>query len=374
MAKSNSAVLEFGHTPSNGKMSNKSGYGHTAKKNKKPLKSNITNKIKSKHIGTNDVGEIEEDANDGGGGTTEDTLVNDDDADVFALSGAQQQHVEGAAQRLAGYEVHVKNETMIDTGMEDVAQAVAGATDDAVDYDGDDDDYAGIDEFSDGEDERSDAAEKKMLEVAEEDLVREFKKVEAKRLASMLTENIETMDLHDIDDADARSLGLLLDSNSASQDDEFVLNQDLDPFNGLSRDTDEYQQLWGAAESAVWRMPETVRSRESSDPASANQKRVRFEEGHELVKSPTPSASEDEDEDEDPNEYYPDLLTPEGNSMAAQAAYNAFLDGAAAPGDFDDNESFYDFEDDDEKLAFRIDEESDSDEDDASSIDCMFLT
>lgn len=368
MAKTNPAALDFGHAPSHGKMSYKSGYGPPHKKNKKPLKSNITNKIKSKHIGANDVGEIEDDADGGGGDATEDTLVNEEDPDVLALSGAQQPLFEGAAPRLAGHE-EIENDMMIETIIDDFPQAVAGATEDGADYDGDDDDYGGVEDFSD--DERSDVGETRMLQVAEEDLVKEFKQIEAKRLATMLTENIDTMDLHDIDEADARSLGLLQESNSTSQEDDFFLNQDLDPFFGLSHDTDEYQQMWGAAESAVWRMPETVRSRESSDPTSANQKRVRFEETHETVKSPTPSATEDEDED--PNEYFPDLLTPEGNAVA-QAGLNAFLEGMLPAVDLSDNESFYDFEDADEKLAFQIDEESDSDEDDASVIDSMFLT
>jgi hypothetical protein len=137
-----------------------------------------------------------------------------------------------------------------------------------------------------------------------------------------------------------------------------------DPFYGFPTQGDEYQQMWGAAESSIWRMPETVRNSEAGDLTSTTQKRVRFEETH----YSSPSGSEDED----PNDAFPDLFTPADDPSVSQSLSHDIYHGFVFPErDYGDNESFYDFEDEDEKLAFEIDEQSDSSENSAD-YNCTF--
>ena len=177
-----------------------------------------------------------------------------------------------------------------------------------------------------------------------------------------MTFDLNEMALHE-DEVLARRLNLRGDD---SQTTELDLGIDVseDPFFGLSRDTNEYNEMWNAAESALWRMPETARTRENDEPGTGNQKRVRF---HEEMDFRSPSRSDSED----PNEAFPDLFAVAADDpiIKQQIALGMKHDYGIQEDEVNDAESFYDF-DEDEKLAFEIDEESDS-AGDLSGNDCM---
>ncbi|KAK5169715.1 uncharacterized protein LTR77_005693 [Saxophila tyrrhenica] len=331
-----------------------SAHGSPHKMNKTPLKSNITNKIKPRHATDADISDDESGGEGGGSSATEDATTTSEDPDDFALSSAtQSQSLRGAGQRLAG--LKSGHGELSDTDMDDAAQAVGGAEDDEAGV-SDDDDYAGVDNVSDSGEEDLGLSGNQILRSAEQDLIQEFEKAEQRRSASTVTRDLDVLGLDDFD-MDARSLGLLQSSPALSamlfapEMPSIDLNQD--PFLGLSQDADEYQQMWGAAESLMWRMPETARSREGSDPASGTQKRVRFEK--------TPSSTPSISEDEDPNEAFPDLFTPADDPIVSQQiAFGVNHDTLLSQGDCNDTDSFYDFDDEEDKLAFQIDEDSNS--------------
>ena len=243
------------------------------------------------------------------------------------------------------------------TKLNDAAQAVAGAE---HHLDGSDDDYADVENVSDSEASEYEADERSILKSAEHDLIDEFERTEDRRNTNIMTNDMNDMALHE-DEALARRLSL---QGTDSQVDGFNFEIDMneDPFCGLARNDNLYDDMWKEAESAIWRMPDSIRSRETSDPSSTTQKRVRFEA--------TPARSSSMSGSDDANEAFPDLFTAADDPTVKQRiALGLDVDFNVRPNDLNDNESFYDFEDEDERLAFELDEASDSDED-LSSDDC----
>ena len=321
------------------------------------MKSNITNKVKSRHSGNPPASsEDESDGDEGDGGTIDEQPDSAEEPDVFALSSARQ-HEFDAARRLAGLEGE-DDDMFQDMEINDATQAVAG---DEFKIDGsEDNDYVDVDDVSDSDASDGENDELHVLQSAERDLIDEFERTEQRRNANTVTNDMSEMAIHE-EEALARRLSLQAND---SQVDEFgfEINMNEDPFFGLAKNDNLYADMWNEAESALWRMPETVRTREQSDPSSTTQKRVRFFEPDSRESSSSGT--------EDPNESYPDLFAASDDPLVKQRiALNLEQDIAVNGKDFADADSFYDFADEDEKLAFQLDEQSDS-EDDMSSYDC----
>ena len=359
MSKINSRQLLGGETPTPPQnKSRASARGFSQKRQKKPMKSNITNKVKSTHASAITPADSQSDDEEGDSSAIEEQKSTGEEPDAFALSDAQQQVFNGAAVRLTGHELE-EHDMFKDVSMTDEEQAVAGAQQSRNGID--DNDYADVEYVSDSDESQDGADERSILRSAERDLIGEFERTEQRRNASTVTFDMNGMALHE-DEALARRLSL---HGSDSQNDEFgfPINLDIDPFEGLAKDDNKYEDMCYEAESALWRMPETVRSREGSDPAATLQKRVRFEDVFSTGSSRSNS--------EDANDAFPDLFTALDDPGVMQSiALGMEQDSSLHHADFGDAESFFDFEDEDEKLAFEVDEESDSD-DDRSSYDCM---
>lgn len=357
MSKTISQKLSDGDMqPPPQKKSQGSARDFTHKKHKKPLKSNITNKVKSRRSEVVTPGDSEDDDGEGDSSAIEEQKSAVDEPDALALSGAQQQAVVPAARRLAGHK-SIEADMFNDTDMTEDIQAVAGAENDGAGSD--DDDYADVENVSNSEESEDEVDERNILRSAERDLIDEFERTEERRNANTVAFDMNDMTLQE-DEALARRLSL---QGSDSQNDEFglVIDMNEDPFYGFPKDDSIYADMWNEAESALWRMPETIRGREGSDPSTTTQKRVRFEE--------TFSRSSSKSDSEDPGEAFPDLFTASDDPMVKQKIALG-MEHDTGMHDFPDTDSFYDFEDEDEKLAFEVDEGSDSD-DDLSSDDCM---
>jgi len=330
-----------------GSMRKKSGAHDAPHKTNKNSRSVLASKTKTRAAAEADTSGEGSDDDGEASSATEEAVSSNDEPDVSALASVRQQHKGKAALRLPGHEL-TGDDLFSDIHMGD-AQASPGAQVDEKAA-SDDEDYAGLEDVSESDDDEVEMAEATILKSVEQDLIEEFEMTEQRRIASTVTTNLDVMALRDDEDT-ARRLGLM-------QDDDlfggvlFPVDMNVDPFGGLSSNADEYRHMWDAAEQTIWRMPDTARSRESSDPISGTQKRVRF--------------------DEDPSEAFPDLFTPADDPVINhQIAIGLFHDTQIQQRDYNDNESFYDFDDEDEELAFQIDEESNSD-DDTSSYDCMY--
>lgn len=313
---------------------------NASKRRNKPMKSNITNKMRTRRSEVVSPGDIQDEDDEGGSSASEEHNDETEDPDVTALPDAQPQNGGETGKRLAGHKP-TQLDTIEANNMTNDDQAVEGANEETEICD--DDDYGDVENISDeGELSDSDSDDVDVLQAAEQDLRDEFELKVERRLA--------------------RHLGLH-DSESLTDEFGMPINLDADPFHGFARDDSMYSNMMAEAEEGVWGMPKTFRSRESSDPVSATQKRVRFEEVEIDVDDSSGSDSED------PNDAYPDLLdaadVPGLKSMIAQ---HAELDARFDPNDFSDAESVYDFEAD-ERLAIQLDEESDSD-DAMSSDEC----
>ena len=355
------------HMTSNGDMQNerqsKRAQHSTQKlsrKSKKPMKSNITSKLRPRHPNgqvTGGDGQGEDD--DGESSAIEEQTDLAEEPDVHTLPGATQPIVGENTPRLAGFEIE-DDDMFNEMTMIDDTPTSTGAEPGAEESD---DDYAGVEKVSDSDasDEgEQEEYEQSVLRSAEKDLIDEFERTEQHRNTSMMTMDMDGMGIDD-DEALARRWSL---QPSRSQFDEFgfEVNMNEDPFFGLAKDDNLYNDMWTEADSELWRMPDTVRHRKNSD--TGTQKRVRFEETHSRDTSITSS--------EDPNEAFPDLFAASDDPAVKQRlALVLKQDLESSQKIPDDAESFYDFEDDDEKLAFELDENSDSDYD-SSSYDCMF--
>ena len=324
---------------------------------KKPMKSNITSKMKTRRSEIVESGDTQGEDEEGDSSATEEHDDTPEDPDVSALPGAQRQIGGETGKRLAGRDSNVPDMFGAVSTSSD-AQAIAGT--DEEDYEGsDEDDYEDLEDVSDGEESVNDVDERSILQSAEKDLIDEYERQEDRRNAVLMTNDMNFMALDEEQDL-ARRLSL---QGSDSQTDEFGFPIDMneDPFHGYGIAGATYQTLWVEAETSLF--PSMARSRESSDPASATQKRVRFEEI--LVDSASGSDSED------PNDAFPDLLdASELPNLKQRIALGLELGEGLNGNGFNDTESFYDFDDEDERLAFEIDEEESDSDEDLSSSDC----
>jgi hypothetical protein len=323
---------------------------------KKPMKSNITSKMKTRRSEIVAPGDTQGEDEEGDSSATEEHDDTPEDPDVSALPGAQRQSVGEPGKRLAGREPIVPDMFKVVSTSDD-AQGIPGA--DEEDYEGSDEDgYEDLEDVSDGEESVNDVDERSILQSAERDLIDEYERKEDRRNAAVMTNDMNLMALDEEQDL-ARRLSL---QGSDSQTDEFgfPIDMNADPFYGFRVEGATYKDLWVEAETTLF--PSMARSRESSDPASTTQKRVRFEE----IQVDSSSGSDSED----PNDAYPDLLdASEVPNLKQRIALGLELNAGLDRNGFNDAESFYDFEDEDERRAFEIDEESDSDED-LSSYEC----
>lgn len=333
------------------------GHGVPRKGSKTSTKSNDPKETTARHAGTvlsNIDGQDEND--EGNSSATEGRNDSSQEQDVSALSGARD--IGNATQLLTGLQ-SVDDDMFQETDGSQNLQAVAGAELELAESDYDND-YADVEDVSDSDESESDANENSILRSAENDLINEFERNEGRLNTNLMLNDMNDMALND----EALAIELSLqsaDSQTAGRNFEIDMNDD--PFFGLAQQEHLYQDMLREAESKVWRMPDTVRTREASDPSSTTQKRVRFEETE--FKSPSLSGSDDA------NEAFPDLFADADDPLVKQQiALGAEADLGMLQHDFADADSFYDFEDEDEKLAFEVDEESDSD-DDRSSYDCM---
>ena len=329
------------------------------KSGKKPMKSNITNKVKPRHTaGTPPAGDSQNEDDEGDSSAVEEHRNAADEPDVFALSGAPRLRVDEAAQHLAGHKS--RDEDMFHAVVwDDTPQAFAGAE---CDPNESDEDYADVENVSDSDESETDQDDRGILRSAEQDLIDEFERTEQRRNASSMANDLNDLDLQE-DTAIARHWNSQSIGNIFGIDE---VNMDEDPFFGLQNDDSLYKDMLDDAEFAIWRMPDSLRDREDSNPSSATQKRVRFEEEQSGRSSLASS-----DGTEDPGEAFPDLFAAADDpAVKHQLSLSHEQDVASQQHDLVDTESFYDFEDEDEKLAFQLEEGSDSD-DDMSSYHCM---
>lgn len=275
----------------------------------------------------------------------------DDEADVFALSGANRKG-NIATSRLAG------PTCMIET------DAVAGAEEDT---DSDDEEGYDVLDDEDDEDDEDDGIEK----VLEKDLIQDFLDEEAEagakraqattssRPQTATSVSNEMTGLSIVEDA-ALARRLSLQSEDSNGGD---LDWSEDPFQGLQTNDSLYQELIEDAEDdfsydlASWRVTDETVNEDNLfelQPAG-NEKRVRFAE---TVSSRSSSLSSEDD----PRDAYPDLF--DGTSTP-QSRSQYMMDIDPIDDDNDDNESIFDFDYVDpyenEPVNMYNDEESDSD-------------
>ena len=309
-----------------------------------------------------------EDEKDGAEADSEDNASHastDDEADAEALSGVAKLTVEPNGH-LAGNPssdalqdddmMFLEDVDMMD--MDDI-EASAGAEDSDVKSLEDDDDYTGLDAISDDEDRSGEEIEKDMLKAAEADLRQEYLETETERTMQ------EEQDWYaeELNKAGYRSRNL---SIASEDDDPFglsaPLNLDEDPFQGAQLFDSEWQGLMDDAEMNLWRMPNHDRAREDSFQSTDRPKRVRFAEGAPLSRSSSRSSSGSSDDEAD--DAYPDIFMDQDDPKIQRLLAQDRGEGDMTAYDSDAG-SVYDFEDDADRFAFEMDEESDSSEDDS---------
>jgi len=311
--------------------------------------------------------EDEKDGAEADGDDSESNASAEDDADAEALSGVAKLTVEPNGH-LAG---NTSSDALQDDDMmflEDVDmmdmedfEASAGAEDSDVKSLEDDDDYTGLDAISDDEDRSGEEIEKDMLKAAEADLRQEYLETETERTMQ------EEQDWYteELNKAGYRSRNL---SIASEDDDPFglsaPLNLDEDPFQGAQLFDSEWQGLMDDAEMNLWRMPNPDRAREDSFQSTDRPKRVRFAEGAPLSRSSSRSSSGSSDDEAD--DAYPDIFMDQDDPKIQRLLAQDRGDGDMTAYDSDAG-SVYDFEDDADRFAFEMDEESDSSEDNSDS-------
>lgn len=229
----------------------------------------------------------------------------------------------------------------------ETVHAIAGA------HDLDADDYASVDALSDddGDDQGDDDGEDDILRQAEQDLITEFE----------LTEEARARDVLHLTDPKDRRLGL----NDASSDLCAVpsaVNMNEDPWKGASFMDDAWGSLWGDAEMSIWRKPPTDGQRPQTSPSTTRQKRVRFHESAVNTARSSSSSSESSGDEDDDVDRYPDIFMDSADPQIQQLLAgdpDAEWNGIAGA-DGSDRESAYDFEDDADRFAFEMDEDSES--------------
>lgn len=323
-------------------ISNGGGRNHSAMKGKRPYKSNVTNKIKSSHAPkAASTGDASSDDDESESSAIEEHPTSDGDADVYALSNGQQQAVAGAERRSAG--PRSKNDDMM---MSD-----------------DDERYADVEDIEDSEvsGDEGDIKESRVRRSIENDLIGEFERAE--RAGQRTEANDMAIAVSDMAlDDEARDIALaqqlsLQDANPHI-DFKFEVNMNDDPFVGLAEDDTIYKAMWDEAEMAMWRRPGAQgNGRERATATNGTQKRVRFEEVNDTFsRASSPESSDGE------NDAFPDLFASQDDpAIQRHLALDVDDDNGLLPYDWADTESCYDFDGEEENLAFQLDEEDDSD-------------
>ena len=290
----------------------------------------------------------------------------EEDADAQALSGVAKLTMEPSARvagSLSGDEqdgtAAVKDSVMVD----DFASAGA---EQSIAEQSDDNDYTGLSAFSD-DGKSLDGDEDAILEAAEEDLKKEFLAKEQREFAAGLEFAREEMAAPEND----------FDINMDGDDDDPLglgaeINLDDDPFQGAQLFDPTWQDMWGAAEMDIWRMPNADRHDEDMGQPNTRTKRVRFQDGIDLARSPSHSSSssdsDDEDEADKGSKHFPDIFMDQEDPKIKKLLAGDLDDDFY--GHDSDAGSVYDFDDEADKFAFDMDEESDSSSDESDS-KCM---
>lgn len=353
---------------SNGEVSKHSNTKNSPKNGgKRPLRSNITKSVRSARTSNSTAADAaESDDEETDSSAVGDLAGSDEDADAFALSKGRQQTVGGAERRSAGPHKKMKDMIMKD----DDAVAGAGALQSSDD---DDDQYADVEDISDSDlsDDEGDLNESQVLRSVENDLIGEFERSEQRREANGVTNAIHDMaiddEAHDI--ALAQHLSLQ-DAGPNVDFSAFEVNMDDDPFVGLTQNDSIYNAMWSEAELAMWRRPGPGSPIHSGNPSNGPQKRVRFEEVNDVFsRASSPGSSEDG------NDAFPDLFASQDDpAIQRHLALDVDDDVGLQAYDWGETESCYDFDGDEEDLAFQLDEEDDSEasEDDSDISDGKF--
>lgn len=318
--------------------------------------------VKQGSASTTQESDGEEDGNGNSGADGKD----EEDADAQALSGVAKLTMEpgarvtGSASGSDGDETAVKDSVMVDDF------ASAGAEQSSTADASDDNDYTGLSALSD-DGKSLDGDEDAILEAAEEDLKKEFLAKEQRDFAAGLDFAREDMAAPEND----------FDITMGGGDDDPLglgaeINLDEDPFQGAQLFDSTWQDMWGAAEMDMWRMPNADRHDEGMGQSNARTKRVRFQDGVESARSPSRSSSssgsDDEDEADKGSKHFPDIFMDQEDPKIKKLLASDFDDDIY--GHDSDAGSVYDFDDDADKFAFDMDEESDSSSDESDS-ECM---
>ncbi|CAK4032784.1 Hypothetical predicted protein [Lecanosticta acicola] len=270
-----------------------------------------------------------------------------DEEDGFALPGAR---ITGSSvpSRLAGL---VPNDVDM---LDDEQDATAGAEDED---DEDDEVYGDVEDISDGD--SSDVEEDGLLRLAADDLRKEYERLEEPSRA--MTSEISNMSLA----ADQE------DRTPRGDDLDFGLDFSADPFGGLQQHDQLYQEMladatngffadatdpFGADDAlSSWREADTGIGGDEAAVTTVTQKKVRFEE---TASSRASSVSSDDD----PREEYPDLFADYDDPASRQRTHSSSMNFDVIH-DADSEYEHYEFDDDDERVAFEIDAQDDSDTD-----------
>lgn len=318
--------------------------------NRKAARSSVTRKMAttSNGSGGNAGGDVTDESDEDDNSTSEEKSSGTNEADAFALSGAQSPNGE---QRLAGLQ---RSEAFMNNGREAISGAEDGSSPDG--------DYADVENITDDEEPVGGLHNGSLLRAAEQDLIEEFERTEQRRSANVVTEGMNDML---IQDGEALARRLSMHSNDSLSDFPTLSGVDMndDPFLGLSQADGLYQEMWNDAEDALtlWRLPDSDRNRQGSQDSGITKKRVRFEEVEQTLSRSSSMSSE-----EDANEAFPDLFAAQDDPAIRQRFGLDVDPDATFQYDLDDAASFYDFDGDEEILALELDEE-DSDGDDVSS-------
>lgn len=227
-----------------------------------------------------------------------------------------------------------------------------------------DDDYDGVNAISDDDEELAEEdSEVDVLREAEKDLIAEYEQTEFRR-EPIVMDTLAGADMDQLDDSRRYSM---------DSEDPFTLpnfNMNEDPFQGAAFMDETWGSLWETAELGIWRKPGA--DNEMPAARSARQKRVRFQDSSSaLVRVPSQSSSESSEDDED-EQQFPDIFMDQADPKIQQLlAHDSETEWNGLSTNGSDVESVYDFEDDADRVAFELDEDSDSSNADVSS-ECKY--
>ncbi|GAB7361986.1 hypothetical protein MBLNU230_g2022t1 [Neophaeotheca triangularis] len=332
-----------------------------------------------------------------------------DKPDAHALPGAPMNGAQAASSRLAGQlhgfgegassgsltptvlstqkgiaDTTLADSPLSDVSMEEVDQAIEGASK-VSEEDGDEDDaYEGLDSMSDSGNSQMD--EQELEQSAEKELAKMYERREARRVAKALfKEDEDAMPTSQV------SEGANATETAVEDEDDAELDYTEDPFGGIDANTamemfpyDKHEdplglgQGLGMAEFSFedqlddWRRDDFDQERRESQQSAGMPKRVRFEDDV-FSRSSSFSNNSDDDEEQDPNDAFPDLFMSQDDPLMQQRLAMVDQEDAAADREFNadnnsDAGSYWDFDDED-KMAFEMDQESESDDSSSSSND-----